>query len=227
MESAIHHIEQTPSTQQEARKLIADGDAKIGDIVLAGEQTAGRGRFGRSWISPKGGLYITVICSTDPLISLRAGLAVARALQSVGIEAGLKWPNDVLVESLKIAGVLIEKDGDYSLMGIGLNLSSAPLDTATCVARYVDKLDRSEWAQAIANTLFEMPSGSVILDEYRNACLTLGRPVLIAGIGDEPPVEGIAVDVDDRGGLIIQTRERRRTISSGECLHLHAANPNS
>jgi len=227
MESTIHHIEETTSTQQEARKLIAEGCAKTGDIVIADEQTAGRGRFGRTWISPKGGLYVTVIHSADPLVSLKAGLAVVRALQSVGIKAGLKWPNDVLAENRKIAGVLIETDGEHSLVGIGLNLASAPLDSATCVARYVNKLDRIEWARMIADTLFEMPSGSAILDEYRSLCLTLGILVLIDGIGDESPVEGNAVDVDDRGRLIIQTREGKRTISSGECLHLHTANPNS
>jgi len=222
MESTIHHIEQTSSTQQEARKLITEGNARIGDVVLADEQTAGRGRFGRSWISPSGGLYITLICCADPLLSLKAGLAVVRALRSVGIEAGLKWPNDVVVENLKIAGVLIETIGDHSLVGIGLNLTSVPLDTATCVARYVDKLDRRNWARAIANTLFEMPSASVILDEYRSVCLTLECPVVIGSIGDKTTVEGVAVDVDNNGGLVVQTQEGRRTVSSRECLHLRS-----
>lgn len=222
MESTIHHIDQAPSTQMETRKLITDGDAKTGDIVISNEQTAGRGRFGRTWISPKGGMYATVICSPDPLLPLKAGIAVVRVLQAVGIRAGLKWPNDVLVDNLKIAGVLIEADGDHSLVGIGLNLTSAPLDTATCVARYVDKLDPRVWARSIANALFDMPSGRVILDEYRSVCLTLERPVLIDGIGDEPPVEGVAVDVDNNGGLIVQTQGGRRTVSSGECLHLRS-----
>jgi len=224
MKSNIHHIEQTTSTQQEAHKLIAEGGVKTGDIVLANEQTAGRGRFGRSWISPNGGLYATVICSADPLLSLKAGLAVVRALRSVGIRAGLKWPNDVMVENLKIAGVLIETDGNHSLVGIGLNLTSAPLQTATYVALYVDKPDRIEWARVIADLLFEIPSGSAAIDEYRNACLTLGNPVSIAGTGKDSPIEGIAVDVDDCGRLIVQTREGKRIVSSGECLHLRASN---
>lgn len=224
MKSTIHHIEQTTSTQQEAHRLIAEGGVKTGDIVLADEQTAGRGRFGRSWISPNGGLYATVICSADPLLSLKAGLAVVRALRSVGIEAGLKWPNDVMVENLKIAGVLIETDGNHSLVGIGLNLTSAPLQTATCVAVYVNKPDRNEWAQAIADLLFDIPSGSAAIDEYRSVCLTLGNPVSIDGIGNNPPVGGIAVDVDDCGRLIVQTREGKRIVSSGECLHLRESN---
>ena len=222
MESIIHHVERAASTQLEARKLIAEGKAKTGDIVLANEQTAGRGRFGRTWISPNGGLYATAILPDIPLLSLKAGLAVVRVLRSVDLDAGLKWPNDVIVEDLKIAGVLVETDGDSSLVGIGLNLTSAPLDTATCVARYMDERNRDEWARAIAGALFEMSSGNSVLDEYRSVCLTLGSPVRIAGFGENPPIEGIAVDVDDKGRLVVQTNNGKRAVSSGECLHLRA-----
>ena len=227
MESTIHHIERTTSTQQEARRLIAEGKAEYGDIVVANEQTAGCGRFGRTWISPNGGLYATIILSPDPLVPLKAGLAVVRVLQSVGISAGLKWPNDVLVEDRKIAGVLIETDGGHSLVGIGLNLASPPLDTATCVARYVDLPDRDEWVQSIANTLIEMPQGAFDLDEYRGACLTLGSSVRIDGAGNDSPIEGVAVEVDEEGRLHVNTKTGRRIISSGECLHLRPSNPNN
>ena len=223
MGSIIHHIERTASTQVEARKLIAEGGAKTGDIVLANEQTAGRGRFGRTWISPNGGLYATVILPSTRLLSLKAGLAVVRVLRSAGLDAGLKWPNDVMVEDHKIAGVLVEADGDRSLVGIGLNLTSAPLDTATCLARYVDVPDREEWARAIAGALFEMSSGKSVLDEYRSVCLTLGSLVRIDGIGEHPPVEGIAVDIDGDGRLVVETSNGKRTVSSGECLHLRAS----
>ncbi len=226
MESIIHHIERTTSTQLEARKLIAEGSATIGDIVLANEQTAGRGRFGRTWISPNGGLYATLILPDTPLLSLKAGLAVVRALRSVGLDAGLKWPNDVMMEDRKIAGVLVETDGDRSLVGIGLNLASAPLETATCIARHVDApLDRDEWARAIAGALFELSAEESVLDEYRGVCLTLGSPVRIDGIGKDPPVKGIAVDIDDSGRLVVQTTKGKRTVSSSECLHLRAASP--
>ena len=227
MESTIHHIDRTTSTQQEARRLIAEGKAEYGDIVVANEQTAGRGRFGRTWISPSGGLYATVILPSDPLISLKAGLAIVRVLRSVGINAGLKWPNDVLVEGRKIAGVLIETDGDHSLVGIGLNLTLAPLDTATCVARYVELFDRDEWVQSIAGALIEISQETFDLDEYRGSCLTLGSSVRINGIGSDLPIEGIAVDVDESGRLHVRTRTGRRIVSSGECLHLCPSNPNN
>lgn len=225
MEPTLHHIERTASTQLEARRLIAGGIAKTGDIVLANEQTAGRGRFGRSWISPIGGLYVTFILVPDPLVSLKAGLAVVRVLQSAGIDAKLKWPNDVLVEERKIAGILVETDGDHSLAGIGINLTVAPLETATCVAQYADVASSEEWARAIADELIEISSEGFSFDEYRRACMTLGQTVLIDGIGDEPPFEGTALDVDDEGRLIVQTEQGLRTVSSGECLHLRPAHP--
>ncbi|MFC2078356.1 biotin--[acetyl-CoA-carboxylase] ligase [Candidatus Bipolaricaulota bacterium] len=223
MEPNIHHIERTTSTQLDARRLIAQGEAKIGDIVLANEQTAGRGRFGRSWISPKGGLYATFIVHPDPLLSFKAGLAMVRILRSAGIDAGLKWPNDVFVGDLKIAGVLIETDGEYSLAGIGLNLSSAPQETATCVTHHAELPDRSDWVRAIAEQLIEGSSGGFDLADYRNVCLTLGRSVRIEGIGDDPAIEGIAIDVDDGGRLILKVKEGLKTVSSGECLHLRTA----
>ena len=227
MESTIHHILCTTSTQQEARRLIAEGKAKQGDIIVADEQTAGRGRFGRSWISPNGGLYATVILSSDPLLSLKAGLAIVRVLRSAGLDAGLKWPNDVLVEGCKIAGILVETDGELALVGIGLNLMSAPLDTATCVARYTEEVSRDEWAREIAGALIEISRGDFDFDEYRGLCLTLGKPVRIEGLGHDSVVEGIAVDVDEIGRLIVKTRTGNRTVSSGECLHLRASNPDS
>lgn len=218
----IHYISQTTSTQQEARRLIAEERVSQGDLVVADEQTAGRGRFGRTWISPRGGLYVTVILAPDPLLPLKAGLAVVDVLRSEGIDAGLKWPNDVLVGDLKIAGVLIEIVGEYALVGIGLNLTSAPLNTSTCLARYGDRLDRDEWARRIASELLAMPQESMILDDYRKVCLTLGRSVRVEGLGDATPLDGVVLDVDEEGRLIVETQQGNRTVSSGECFHLRA-----
>ena len=169
MEGTLHHITRTTSTQYEARRLIEEGLAGAGDAVVADEQSAGRGRFGRVWISPTGGMYATVILPSDPLLSLKAGLALVSVLRRASVSAGLKWPNDVLVEDRKIAGVLIETTGDLSLVGIGLNLVSAPLDTATCVARYVESVDRDEWAQEIIKELIALSETPCDLEVYRSA----------------------------------------------------------
>lgn len=220
MEATVHHIEQTTSTQWEARRLIQAGEADIGDIVLADEQTAGRGRLGRSWISPQGGLYSTIIAAHDQLIWLRAGLAVVYVLQSAGLAAGLKWPNDVMVEGGKIAGLLIETDGQHSLVGIGINLKAAPLDTATCVAHYADIPDRRQLAQEIAKKLQEPTLRETVLHQYRTMCLTIGTPVRIERMGDDMPVEGIAAGIEEDGRLIIRTSSGNVTVSSGQCFHV-------
>ena len=220
MEQRTHHIPRVTSTQEEARKRLAEGRATQGDMILADEQTEGRGRFGRTWISPKGGLYATIILSLDPLLSLKAGLAITRVLRSAGIEAGIKWPNDVYVRDLKIAGVLIETTGGVALAGIGLNLVASPLETSTCVHQYVEGISRDAWAHRIAHELMDLSRGHLDLSEYRGACLTLGCRVRMDGIGEGSTIEGIALDIDDAGHLIIETELGRRVITSGECWHL-------
>lgn len=227
MEGTLHHITRTTSTQDEARRLIERGLAGVGDAVVADEQTAGRGRFGRTWISPKEGLYATIILPSDPLLSLKAGLALVRVLRRAGVFAGLKWPNDVLVENRKIAGMLIETTGKFSLVGIGLNLASAPLDTATYVARYVENVDRDEWAQEIVRELIVLSEATCDLEAYRAACLTLGQHVRLEGVGADAPVEGVASDVDDYGRLVVMTAAGERRFSSGECLHLRTSKESS
>jgi BirA family transcriptional regulator, biotin operon repressor / biotin---[acetyl-CoA-carboxylase] ligase len=227
MDRTLHHITRTTSTQQEARRLIETGIARLGDAIVADEQTSGRGRFGRTWVSPRGGLYATIILGSDPLLSLKAGLALVNVLRRAGVFAELKWPNDLLVENLKIAGILIEASKEFSLVGIGLNLTSAPLNTATYVARYVHDGDRDEWAERIARELVEITKAPLDLDAYRAVCMTLGRHVRLEGVEDASPIEGIALDVDDHGRLIVKTATGKRVVSSGECLHLRSLGENS
>ena len=224
MNGKIHTIGRTSSTQHIARRLIEQGLASMGDAVIADEQTAGQGRFGRSWISPSGGMYATIILSSDPLLSLKAGLALVCVLRRAGVSAAsLKWPNDVLVEDRKIAGVLIETAGEHSLVGIGLNLTATPLDCSTCVSHYVDVISRDDWALSIISEISRQALISLDMDAYREACLTLGRPVRLERLGQQPDVEGIAVDVDEHGRLVVMTAEGKRTVSSGECFHAKAS----
>lgn len=116
----------------EARRLSVEG-APEGSVVQAGEQTAGRGRFGNTWTSPPGNLYMTLILRpTVPAqswaqISFLIAVSLADTLQSLGVEdLSLKWPNDVLAASRKIAGILLEMGEDFLLVGIGLNVARAP-----------------------------------------------------------------------------------------------------
>jgi BirA family biotin operon repressor/biotin-[acetyl-CoA-carboxylase] ligase len=122
------HLRVAGSTNERARELAAAG-APHGTLVTAGEQTAGRGRQGRTWAAPAGrALLCSVIVREQPrLLPLAAGVAVAEV---VGDEALLKWPNDVLVNGLKVAGILVEgrPDERWAVVGIGLNVALAESD---------------------------------------------------------------------------------------------------
>jgi BirA family biotin operon repressor/biotin-[acetyl-CoA-carboxylase] ligase len=130
--AAWHHLASTPSTNDVARRL-AEGGAEAGSVVIADRQTAGRGRLGRAWWSPPdGAILMSVILRPRasreriPALTLEAGLAVAEVLIARGVDARLKWPNDVLVRGLKVAGILCELVDDTAgrsvvIVGIGLN----------------------------------------------------------------------------------------------------------
>jgi BirA family biotin operon repressor/biotin-[acetyl-CoA-carboxylase] ligase len=133
------------STNDEARRLVTAADAEDGTLVWAREQTAGRGRRGRSWTSPRGNLYVTAILRPDCAVGEAAQLGFAAALALVDAlghlmppltEVRLKWPNDVLVNDRKAAGILLEtvseSDGAFRalLLGVGVNVAAAPEDTA-------------------------------------------------------------------------------------------------
>jgi BirA family biotin operon repressor/biotin-[acetyl-CoA-carboxylase] ligase len=130
----VRHYERLGSTNDEARRLAAEGAAH-GTVIHADEQTAGRGRLARRWFSPPGNLYVSIILRPDvPLarcaeLGFVAALAVADAVDALlpsHTRAALKWPNDVLVRDGKIAGILLEQAGDAVILGIGVNVLNAP-----------------------------------------------------------------------------------------------------
>ncbi len=122
--------ESAGSTNDEARELAQAGAAE-GLIVLAERQTAGRGRRGAAWFSPQGeSLAFSVLLRPTepkalwPRLALAAGLAVAEAVESFGLQAGIKWPNDVWIRQLKVAGILVEAGTDFAIVGIGINVKT-------------------------------------------------------------------------------------------------------
>lgn len=194
-------------------------------MVIAEEQSAGRGRFGRSWLSPRGGLYATFILEGGPILSVRAGLAVVVALAGFGLNAGLKWPNDVVVKEKKLGGILIEGADGLALVGIGINLTEAPLSTATSARAVGVSIDRDAVVRAVWRELHVVEPVAQAIDEYGRRCATIGRTVRIASTGSEAPIEGIARGVDECGRLIVETPDGLREISSGTCHHLGSARP--
>jgi len=241
-------IDETTSTNDEAKKL-AVRNANEGTVVLARVQSAGRGRFGRKWHSPEGGLYMSVILRPNanrPIqkITLMAGLSVAKTLRRLyKIEAVLRWPNDVLVGESKICGILAEGafEGDtplYVIIGIGLNVN---VDTNTLpkeAGLRATSLETLLGERVLSNTLISELLKTIDQDyrffiggkdeklwtKYRKLCKTIGSEVRVEVCRGEV-YEGYAEGLSDEGGLILRTRDGSRvTILSGDCVHLRTMN---
>jgi len=220
--------ETLPSTNELAMRL-AEIQVPEGTVVVAEEQTAGRGRFGRAWASPRGGIWFSVILRPRlpvaqlPLVGLVAGAAVARAVRtSTRLPARLKWPNDVLVEGRKVAGILAEAGprAEWLVLGIGINanvpLAELPQDypATSLTERAGAPVDRGQLAREVLRELdraydeLQEPGGSVgALRKWREMADTLGRTVRVDGAADS--FEGLAVDVDDAGALLVRLADGR------------------
>lgn len=236
---AYRYLGRTTSTQDELRAW-AEAGAPEGAVVLAEQQTSGRGRRGRLWMSPPGaGLYFSVLLRprlplTELLrLSLAAGVALAEATE-VG---GLKWPNDLLApDGRKLAGVLVEADlrGEevrYLLLGIGLNVYTAPLPPeAAYLEAYRPGLRRVDLlVQLLARLEYwydRLFDAQTIGAAWRRQNYTLGRPVRIEL--PDGPIEGLAEDIEPSGALRVRLSDgTQRTISAGDVALLQpiAANP--
>ena len=215
----VHRLERAPSTQLAARDLVDRGLADVGHAVVADEQTAGRGRYGRLWLSPAGGLYATFIVPNDRLIALRAGLAAARALEAVSVAVQLKWPNDLVIMEKKLGGILIETARGLALVGVGINLEGSPLAGATSLGDAGVCGDRGALVRAIFDDLVRSQTEGDVLAAYRERSATIGRTVRV-DCGQGRAVFGRAVDVDSLGRLVVETTDGLAHIASGDCLHL-------
>ena len=212
-----------------------------GLAILADRQTAGRGRRGRSWASPAGvGLYTSVLLRPQltpakmPLLTLVAGLGVAEAVEEIaGVATRLKWPNDVLVEGRKVAGILaemasVDEQVGHIVIGIGINVNHGPQDlpeelfpAATSLSLVTgSRIPRGELAAALYNGLdrwyqiFRQRQIEAILAAGRERSATLGRPVDV--LADEERWQGLAVDLDADGALLVREEggELRRVVAS-------------
>ena len=214
---------QTTSSTQDVARAEAERGGPVGTAVLAEEQTAGRGRLGRAWVSPAGkNIYVTLVMRPPApklrVLSIVSPLAIAEALEGIGLAPRLKWPNDVLVGGRKIAGILIETElsGDavkYALVGIGLNVNfdvgAVPeiADIATSVRRELGRdASREELLAALLNAFearYEQAlEGDAVFRAWRSRLETLGRRVR-ATLGQRVE-EGVAEDVDAEGNLLVR-----------------------
>jgi BirA family transcriptional regulator, biotin operon repressor / biotin---[acetyl-CoA-carboxylase] ligase len=232
------------STNDEALRLASEG-APAWTVVAAGHQTAGRGRLGRSWVERPGrALLLSVILRPGleperaPILALLAATSMAEACRSgAGVEVGCKWPNDLMVGERKTGGVLAEsrvEDGGmvHMVIGAGVNLAMEPGDfpeelrpSATSLAAEggtprAEAIVRAYLEGLLRATRPEDPrSIEEALARYRSRCVTLGRSVQ-ALTTEGSAVEGTAIAIDERGGLVVETRDGTVTVAFGEVAHL-------
>jgi BirA family biotin operon repressor/biotin-[acetyl-CoA-carboxylase] ligase len=213
------HLRETASTNTRARELAAAG-APHGTLVTAAAQTAGRGRQGRTWVAPAGSslLLSVVLRETDPLLPLRAGLAVA---DLAGPAALVKWPNDVLLDGRKVAGVLVEarpQEG-WAVLGIGVNAALDVADLPPELHGTAGTLGRADLEAALAELLehlerrlAEPPGATLAAVNTRDALLD--RELAWAG------GEGTGAGIDERGGLRVRLAGGGTTVLDAGEVHL-------
>lgn len=231
----VRWFDSLPSTNDVARRE-AEAGVTEGLVIVADQQTAGRGRLGRAWASPPGGLWCSVVlrprvsATQAPLIGFAASLATAAAIQEItDLPARLKWPNDVLVEGRKVSGVLLEAGPAWLVAGIGVNVNVAPEALparprypATSLAAVLGRqVERGRLLRALLRAFdrdyaeLHERGGAPILSRWRALSDTLGRPVQVAT--GTATVEGLAEEVDGAGALIIRTRDgATRRIVAGD-----------
>lgn len=217
------------STNTRAKEL-AGGGAPLGAIVFARQQTAGRGRLGRSWVSPPdAGIYMSVILRSSgksvyemPLLTMAAGVAVAAAIESAaGVTVGLKWVNDLVCDGCKVGGILAESAGNsaapYVVLGMGINTNLDPTSLPDDLKSKVTSLhlhakhplDANKIACEIASqletmwNLLESGNSEEILTLWKQRSVTLGQRV--KAILVDKTIDGVAADVTERGALRVIT----------------------
>jgi len=235
-------VAETGSTNADLLAAAAGG-AGEGMVLGAEAQSAGRGRMGRHWVSPpRAGLMFSVLLRPAAVpaarrgwVPLLTGVAVASALSAqAGVDARLKWPNDVLVNGAKLAGILAEQTGDAIVVGTGINVStsrdelpgpaatSLALEGAACadrdllLARVLTELERwyLAWTGAAGDA-----GGCGLRQEYQRLCATLGRQVRVTLPGGTV-VTGTASEVDDTGRLIVRSAAQSIAVSAGDVIHV-------
>jgi BirA family biotin operon repressor/biotin-[acetyl-CoA-carboxylase] ligase len=238
----IDVVDQTGSTNADLLARAAAGEDIDGAVLIAESQTSGRGRHGRSWSTPprsQVALSVGVGVGDVPgeawgWLPLLTGVAVVDAVAEVaGIKAGLKWPNDVLVGTGKLAGILAEVASPQPVVvvGLGLNVTEAPDPVATSLTKLGATVDRADVAEAVLKHLAARIAAwrgggadDALAADYRSRSVTIGNRVRATLPGDRT-VEGVAADVDDLGRLRIDTGDDLVTVSAGDITHLRGYQP--
>ena len=248
----VEVVQSTGSTNSDLVALAAAGKAVEGTVLVAEEQTSGRGRLDRQWTAPaRSGLFFSVLLKPGEVpvarwgwLPLLTGVAVATGLsRSAGVDTALKWPNDLLVsiggEERKAGGILAERAGDDGVViGVGINVTlranELPVPTAGSLALAgAVSTDRDPLLRAMLRSLEEWygrwraalgdPTVSGLQETYAAGCATLGRSVRAELPGDRS-ITGEAVALDGEGRLVIATEDGvQEPVGAGDIVHLRPA----
>lgn len=236
----VLYFDTIDSTNTKAQELAEKGYPS-GTLVVADKQESGKGRRGRSWVSPSGtGIFMTLMIKPDinsnnaSMLTLVAALAVAKAITSVtGEEALIKWPNDIVVNSKKVCGILTEMNAQFDyinhiVVGIGINVhnESFPEEISQMASSLMIEAGgkRFHRAQIIAETMayFEQyydtflktQDLSALVREYDELLVNMNKAVRV--LDPKEPFDGKAMGITPKGELIVDTWESRKLVSSGE-----------
>lgn len=235
---------ESPSTNAEAARRARAG-AGEGLVVVADHQTAGRGRLDRTWVTPaRAALTFSVVLAPDvptarwPWLPLLTGVAVVEGVRrSLGTACSLKWPNDVMVDGLKVAGILVERvetdHGAVAVAGVGLNVTQTPeeLPVGTATSLAVATGTEPDRGALLGHVLAALGDGydawrstggdpSALRSTYLQVCSTVGTQVRVQLPGGGA-LEGTATGVDPEGRLeVLDAAGRRTVLGAGDVVHV-------
>jgi len=226
----LYYFDSIDSTNEYAKSLI--NKAPEGTVILADQQTEGKGRSEKKWYSPLDGIWMSVILRPPniSLVSIAAGISVCEALHMMGILPGLKWPNDILLNYKKIGGILTEIIDDTVILGIGVNLNirrfpKELMSIASSVFLETKKhLDKKTVFDLICKQLddcyaiLKSNKTTRLLEKWRHYTLLLGQEVAIE-MGDKT-LTGRVLDIGNDGGLVIMLPDRKVERVFGGVCHL-------
>lgn len=235
----LHHFEALPSTNVQAFELAQEG-ALHGEVVITEAQTAGKGRRGRAWVSPAGkNLAMSLILRPEisptraPELTLVAAVALAETLKEAGANAQIKWPNDVQLDGLKVAGILTELSADtervhFIVLGIGVNLNAEASDfppdvrelaTSVALARK-QQVPRALFTAALLTKLeqwldtWQEQGFAPVRERWKALSSILGKEVLVRS--DAKELRGVAEDIDESGALLLRVDGRIERVLAGD-----------
>jgi BirA family biotin operon repressor/biotin-[acetyl-CoA-carboxylase] ligase len=235
-EDRIHYLEEADSTMTRAAGLARNGCPPM-TVVIAERQTGGRGRLKRTWDSPPGGLYFTLVLrpAVSPLLSARITFYTAAVLVEVlrrryHIDAMVKWPNDILVGGRKLCGMLSEMEAETDLIaflnvGVGINANNDTAAHRDIAVSLRELLGRTVSRRALLEDFLETFEGGFSaaaseesVTRWKRHATTLNREVEVATTRET--FSGLARDVDENGALIIEMADgSRRRVLFGDCFH--------